>query len=190
MNRQKKTARDRDVSSWSGVTGRERGVSVAPPIMDGWHNGVCSVARAIIMLAFLGFCSGAYADNQEDPRDAAHAWRINHNPQLERMWGINVIGVRLVSSNWMLQFKYQVTDPEKARLLLDHQAKPYLTDKPSGAMLAVPAMENVGELRQVSSLVAGRDYFIIFGNASKVVRRGNRVNIEVGAFHADDLMVE
>jgi hypothetical protein len=148
------------------------------------------LAGAFVIVAAIGVCAPAYADIKEDPRDAARVWRIYRNPQLERMWGIHILGVRLVSSDWMLQFKYRVIDPEKAKLLLDHQAKPYLTDKTSGAMLAVPAMENIGELRQVSSLAAGRDYFIIFGNANKVVQRGGRVNIEIGAFLADDLVVE
>ena len=135
MNEQKYTALHREVSGWSRVAGRVRGESGASLITDSRHYAVRSIVGPFILLAILGFCNGAYADSQEDPRNAAHAWRINHNPQMERMWGINVTGVRLVSSNWMLQFKYQVTDPEKARLLLDHQAKPYLTDKPSGAML-------------------------------------------------------
>lgn len=158
--------------------------------MNDWQTRSVGVVVSILLLASTAGCGGGPAVVTEDVRDMAHAWRINRNPQLERMWGINITTVRLVSSDWMLQFKYRVTDPEKARSLLDHQAKPYLTDKPSGAMLAVPAMENVGELRQVSSLVTGRDYFIIFGNANKVVRRGNRVNVQIGAFHADDLVVE
>ena len=107
-----------------------------------------------------------------------------------RNWGVDIVGVRLVSSGWMLQFKYRVTDPEKAKGLLAHNAKPYLVDEASGAKLAVPAMENIGELRQATAPEEGRTYFIIFGNANKIVRRGNRVNIEIGSFRADGLVVE
>ncbi|MDB5991321.1 MAG: putative transrane protein [Herbaspirillum sp.] len=159
-------------------------------MMGNGMNRRRGLAGAFAIAAAIGICGPVCAGVKEDPRDAARVWRIYRNPQFERTWGINILGIRLVSSGWMLQFKYRVIDPEKAKLLLDRQAKPYLTDKTSGAMLAVPAMENIGELRQATSLAAGRDYFIIFGNANKVVQRGNRVNIEIGPFHVDDLVVE
>ncbi len=127
---------------------------------------------------------------ESDPIAAAHVWRVRQNAVVERSWGVEVIGVRLTASEWMLEFKYRVTDPEKARELLAHDAKPCLTDRQSGAKLAVPAMENVGELRQTAAPAIGRDYFILFGNANKIVRRGNLVDIEISGFHADGVTVE
>ena len=96
----------------------------------------------------------------------------------------------LPASEWMIEFKYRVTDSTKARGLLSHKAKPYLADRLSGAKLAVPAMENVGELRQAAEPEVGRDYFILFGNANKIVRRGNLVDIEIGGFRAEGITVE
>jgi hypothetical protein len=90
----------------------------------------------------------------------------------------------------MLQFKYRVTDPVKAKELFDHGTNAYLTDEPSGAKLSVPTLDNVGALRQMSEPEQGRTYYIVFGNASKIVQRGNRVSIEIGRFVADDLIVE
>lgn len=122
--------------------------------------------------------------------EEAKAWRVHRGTYFERMWGIDIIGVRLLSSDWMLQFKYRIIDPEKAKTLMVRQAKPYLVDQVSGAKLAVPAMENIGELRQTPMPTEGRTYFIIFGNANKIVQRGNRVNIEIGSFIADEMIVE
>lgn len=156
----------------------------------GSGNWTRSVVIALGLLTFVVTLSPVYAESNQDPRDLARAWRLYRNPLFERTWGVDILGVRLVSSNWMLQFKYHVIDPEKAKLLLDRTAKPYLTDKTTGAMLAVPAMENIGELRQATSFERGRDYFIIFGNANKVVQRGGHVTIEIGAFRAEDLVVE
>jgi hypothetical protein len=51
-------------------------------------------------------------------------------------------------------------------------------------------MENVGELRQAAVPEAGRTYFIIFGNANKIVQRGAKVSVEIGSFVADELIVE
>jgi hypothetical protein len=157
-------------------------------MMDSTLRALCGVLIAFAVLG-EGACVSS-APLGADPRDAAHAWRVRRGPYFESKWGIDIVGVKLVSSGWMLQFKYRVTDPQKAGALLDSQTKPYLIDGASGARLAVPALENVGELRQATAPQAGRTYFVMFGNANQVVKRGNRVRIEIGSFLAEDLIVE
>lgn len=149
-------------------------------------TGVC----VLLVLAGQGACVSPATTGAVDPRDAAHAWRVRRAPYFDSNWGVDIVGVKLVSSGWMLQFKYRVTDPDKAKALLDSHAKPYLIDEASGARLAVPALENIGELRQTAAPEQGRTYYMIFGNANRIVKRGNRINIEIGRFVADDLIVE
>jgi len=145
----------------------------------------------LAMACLLGFATmSCGAAEPEDRHALAHAWQVRRGPYFERAWGIDIVGVRLTSSNWMLEFKYRVVDPKKAKSLLARNAKPYLTDEASGAKLAVPAMENIGELRQAAEPVEGRTYYIIFGNASRIVKAGNRVIVDIGALHADGLIVE
>jgi hypothetical protein len=54
-------------------------------------------------------------------------------------WGVKVEGIRLSAADYMLDFRYRVIDPEKAKPLLSRQVKPYLVDQESGAKLIVPA---------------------------------------------------
>ncbi len=158
----------------------------------------CAAPLPLILLsAMCGGClqtrgapAPAAVQTGSDTTAAAHMWRVRRGGLIERTWGIEVEGVRLTASEWMIEFKYRVTDSAKARGLLSHNAKPYLADQLSGAKLAVPAMENDGELRQAAEPEVGRDYFILFGNANKIVRRGNLVDIEIGAFRAEGLPVE
>jgi hypothetical protein len=128
--------------------------------------------------------SGAQADQ------AAGEWHARQSVRVQRQWGIDVVGVRLVSSGWMLEFRYRVLDPVKAAPLRKKEARPYLVDRATGARLAVPAMENIGELRQTADIKSGRDYYIIFGNANKLVQRGGRVDVVSGAFSVEDLVVQ
>ena len=123
-------------------------------------------------------------------QEEMQSWAAANGPYLRRTWGVDVVGVRLVSSDWMLQFKYKVIDPVKAAPLLDLHVKPYLVDEASGARLAVPAMENVGELRQHTDPDPNRIYFMIFGNADKIVPRGGRVSVVIGQFQASSLPVQ
>lgn len=125
------------------------------------------------------------------PKPASTAsWHARHGLSLQRNWGIDIVAVRPVSSGYMLRFDYRVVDPVKAAALNDRKAKPYLIDEATGTGLAVPAMENIGELRQVSPLQVNRVYFMIFGNPGKLVKRGSRVTIVAGNFRAEGFVVE
>ncbi|MHC4159177.1 MAG: hypothetical protein ACYSSO_08880 [Planctomycetota bacterium] len=110
---------------------------------------------------------------------------------LEQQWGVQICGIRLSAADYMLDFRYRVIDPEKAKPLLSRQVKPYLVDQESGAKLIVPAPPKVGSLRQKSNEpLAGKIYFIIFSNPGRLVKRGNKVTVVIGDFKAENLIVE
>lgn len=117
-------------------------------------------------------------------------WRARNALYYKRNWGVDIVGVRPVSSGLMLALRYRVLDPDKAKLLNDRQSKAYLRDEASGAVFSVPAMENIGELRSGAAPEADRTYFMIFGNPGRIVKPGSRVSIVVGARHIDDLIVD
>jgi hypothetical protein len=117
-------------------------------------------------------------------------WRNRESLYYKRNWGVEIIGVKPVSSGYMLEFSYRVLDPDKVKLLNDRKSKAYLRDEASGTVLAVPAMENVGELRSGSAPELDRIYFMIFGNPGKLVKSGGRVSIIVGDFHVDGVIVD
>lgn len=117
-------------------------------------------------------------------------WRARNALYYKRNWGVDIVGVRPVSSGLMLAFRYRVLDPEKAKLLNDRQSKAYLRDEASGSVFSVPAMENIGELRTGAAPEADRTYFMIFGNPGRIVKPGSRVSIVAGAMHIDGLIVD
>jgi hypothetical protein len=83
-----------------------------------------------------------------------------------------------------------VQDPELAKALSDKKATPYLLGQTSRALLQVPVMDKVGQLRQSSTQQAGQEYWMVFSNKGNLIKPGDRVNVMIGAFHADGLMVE
>jgi hypothetical protein len=74
--------------------------------------------------------------------------------------------------------------------LNDKKLEPMLIDYRARVKLVVPSLEKVGQLRQSSTPEAGREYWMAFSNPHKTVKRGDRVNIVIGTFHADGLVVE
>ncbi len=68
--------------------------------------------------------------------------------------------------------------------------EPSLIDPQAGVKLVVPALEQVGQLRQSAPPEAGKVYWMAFSNKGRRVKRGDRVNVVIGRFHADGLVVE
>jgi len=122
--------------------------------------------------------------------EVAATWQARHGLYFQRNWGVQIVGVRRVSSGLMLRFDYRVLDPGQAAALNDKKARAYLIDEATNTALAVPAMENVGELRQMSPFQANRTYFMIFGNPGGLVKRGGRVTVVVGNLRATRLVVD
>jgi hypothetical protein len=45
-------------------------------------------------------------------------------------------------------------------------------------------------LRQSSTPVAGKSYWMAFSNTGRLLKRGDRVDVVIGNFHAKGLIVE
>ena len=151
-----------------------------------------AAAAALVAASALTVCTAlpASAADETPPGKAVREWRARNAALINRNWGIDIVGVKPVSSGYMLAFKYKILDATKARLLNERKQKAYLVDEASGTVLAVPAMENIGELRAATTPQVDRTYFMIFGNPGKTVKSGARVSVVVGALHVDGLIVE
>jgi len=75
-------------------------------------------------------------------------------------------------------------------VLNDKQNTPSLIDPRAGVSLVVPTMEKVGQLRQSSPPQPGRSYWMAFSNKGRLVKRGDRVDVLIGQFHASNLVVD
>jgi hypothetical protein len=106
------------------------------------------------------------------------------------VWGIDRLRVSSTSSGNLIRFSYRVLEPKLAKALGDHEWTPYLYAPRSHAMLQIPTMEKIGQLRQLNAAEADNEYWMAFSNKGNLVRPGERVNVIIGKFHADGLLVE
>jgi hypothetical protein len=120
----------------------------------------------------------------------AGAWHARQSLLVQRRYGIDVVGIRRLASGWMLEMKYRVLDSAKAAPFGNDHLRPFLVHEKTGAKLAVPSMENIGELRQSGTLEADRDYYMLFGNANQLVQSGDVVTVVVGNARIEGLIVE
>lgn len=141
------------------------------------------LAGGFALIVFLGIVSAAWASDTppKHPRD---------NTFMKRQWGIEVVFVRQTSAGYMLEFRYKVVDAEKAKPLFDRQAKPVLTHAETGARMIVPTPAKTGALRNSNSPLAGHTYWMFFANPGQFVKPGEQVNIEIGDFLAEGIVVQ
>jgi hypothetical protein len=106
------------------------------------------------------------------------------------VWGVDRLKLSHTASGNLIRFSYRVTDPARAKVLGDKNATPYLLGQKSRALLQIPVMDKVGQLRQTGIPLIGQEYWMVFSNKGNLVKPGDRVNVMIGSFHADGLMVE
>jgi len=134
--------------------------------------------------------AGAHHGNtkQSPYRNVGHsAWAAMYN---STTWGVDQLRVQKTSSGELLRFTYRVVDANKAKVLHEKKAEPHLIGVRSHAMLSVPTLENVGQLRQTEALENGKDYWVLFSNKGDLVKKGDRVDVVIGDFYASGLTVE
>jgi hypothetical protein len=106
------------------------------------------------------------------------------------VWGVDSLNVKAAESGELIRFTWRVLDPHKSVVLSDKRLTPSLEDPIAGVSLVIPSMENVGMLRQTSTPEMGKSYWMAFSNKGRRVRHGDRVNVVIGQFRADGLMVD
>ena len=106
------------------------------------------------------------------------------------VWGVDKLTASSTNSGNLIKFSYRVLQPKRAKTLGDHENTPEMIGIRSNAVLHIPTMEKIGQLRQMSAAEAGKDYWMVFSNKGNLVKPGDEVSVIVGKFRADGLIVE
>jgi ATP-dependent exoDNAse (exonuclease V) alpha subunit len=133
-------------------------------------------------------------DAKSSTRVVPYRYRTHPVPKRAReyyslVWGVEDFSVKAVESGEIIRFSYRVLDADKAKMLNDKKNEPSLIDPQAGIRLVVPTLEKVGQLRQSTSPEAGKVYWMAFSNKGRYVKPGHRINIVIGNFRADGLIV-
>lgn len=160
---------------------------------------------AAVVAVTLSFPNASAQSSQEKPQvsaaaksaGAAHARRYvqyRMSPKAREyytlLWGVDSLAVKSVESGEIIRFTYRVLDPEKAKPLNEKKNEPSLIDPKAGVKLIIPSIEKVGKLRQTSPPELNKVYWMAFSNKGRVVKPGDHVNVLIGNFQANGLVVE
>ena len=141
----------------------------------------------LLSLTWLTACATAQVAN----RGSGGIRGIESGQSPAERYGINPVSLRVSAAGNLLDFRYRVMDPEKAREITARAAKPFLVDRATGIRLTVPTMAYVGALRQSAALPEkGKVYFVLFGNPGRAVKAGSVVDIVFGDAQIKDVSVQ
>jgi hypothetical protein len=157
------------------------------------------LAARVLLAALLLSCfsSTLIAQSSEQKPAAATGAPSRYHPSVPKraiqyygmVWGVDSLDVKWTESGEVIRFTYRVLDPVKAAVLNDKKFEPSLIDPEAGVKLVVPSLEKVGQLRQSSSPEAGKSYWMAFSNKGRYVKKGHRVDVVIGTFRAQGLVV-
>jgi len=160
--------------------------------------------KAILLAAFLASGAVAFQLHGQSPADAPakpvrtgspSRYRPNRFPKRAQsyydvVWGLDTLSVKAVESGALIRFTYRVLDPEKAKIMNDKKVEAFLESPAENVRLSIPSLEKVGQLRQATTEESGKSYWMAFSNPRRTVKRGDHVNVIIGKFHANGLVVE
>ena len=112
--------------------------------------------------------------------------------QLADKWGVELLGMRLTTAGYMLDFRFRVLDVDKALPLFDHRIKPHIVAERSNIKLPVPMAAKVGAFRPTNrgkNIKADKTYYMIFGNPDRHLKVGEMVTVVIGDFKVEHLKV-
>lgn len=130
-------------------------------------EGLAALAATLLLTMTAGCASGRA--------------RLAPEPsQVDARFGVRLETLRVSAAGTMLDLRYRVTDPARAKRIIHRAMEPYVRE-PQGGVLTVPRMAKVGALRQApAALEADRVYFILFANPGRRVKPGDRVEVVIG----------
>lgn len=145
---------------------------------------------ALLLLSVLLVAGCATTGHEGAGRTASGIHGADVAKSADNPFGIDPVALRLTASGTMVDFRYRVVDPVRAKEFLKKGAHPYILDPSTGARLTVPIAAYIGALRQTAiAPEAGKVYFILFGNTSRAVKAGNPVTLVMGDYRIEGLVV-
>lgn len=149
-------------------------------------DGLASILLTIMLTCTISH--GAAASNTYPIPKTGQLSKEAENSR--RDLGIEIVGLGLSGADYMLDFRYRVTDPVKAAKVINKRNKPVLIDEKTGAKVVVPFLPKLGTMRHTGgNLKKGKMYFALFANPGRFIKRGAQVTIKLGDYQLKHLLV-
>lgn len=102
--------------------------------------------------------------------------------EIAERYGVEVTMVGESGGGGMIDFRFRVTDPDKAEHVFGHYLPSLVSD--DGIHI------RMGGMHHDPQILEGHQYFMLFGNSEGTVRSGETVSVVIGDLRLDDFPVQ
>lgn len=141
---------------------------------------VCSIVLVVVSVV-------AWRMWTAHPADIRSGTQLSSTEELAAAYGIDVNLIAVTAAGGLIEFRYQVTDPDKAdRIVHDPVLAPAFVVEDTGETLVMssPPHHHGAEIR------LGGTYFLLMANAHNAVRPGTLLTLIIGDIRVEHLEVE
>jgi len=139
------------------------------------------------LVAILLMAGGARAWWPEQKADVRAGTTLVTAQGMAAKYGIDVNLIGVSAAGGLIQFRYQVVDPDKADAMIhDPKLFPIVVVEESGATMAIPRPHQ----HSGAALELGGTYFFMFANAHNAIHRGSLVTLVMGDARLEHIVAQ
>ena len=152
----------------------EMAAELLPPVPND-RRRIVIVLVALLLLVLIGGAT-ALANRPEAKADVRAGTTAVTREGLAARFGIDVNLIGVTAAGGLIEFRYQVVDPDKAdQMIRDPSLIPILVMEDTGETLVVGTPHH-----HVNALELGGTYFFLLANAHNAVHDGSLVTLVMG----------
>ena len=143
-----------------------------------------AIVLAVVLVVVAGMAWRTWAEHRTDIRSGT---QLAGTEELAAAYGIDVNLIAVTAAGGLIEFRYQVVDPDKAdRIVHDPVLAPAFVVENTGETLVMssPPHHHGAEIR------LGGTYFFLMANAHNAVRRGTLLTLVIGDLRIEHLEVQ
>ena len=145
-----------------------------------WFPAPRIVLPALLVLALLAGVGGLASMRGPSSADTTASAAA-----IQDRWGIRVSQVAVTADGGFVDFRYVVTDPDKALAMVsDPKNLPSIVATDGAGTLNATAL-----MGKPHALIAGHTYFLLFWNKGHAVQSGSTAAVELGDLRLDNVDV-
>ncbi|MDJ0323684.1 hypothetical protein QMG61_07895 [Cryobacterium sp. PH31-AA6] len=161
-------------------TGTETGTEAAPQ-RPGRGRLIAIVVVAVLLLG-AGAARAWWPEQKADVRAGTTAVTAEG---MAARYGINVNLIGVTAAGGLIEFRYQVVDPDKAdRMMQDTTLLPIVVVEDSGATMVISRPHHAVDPQ------LGGTYFFLFANAHNAIHAGSQVTLVMGDARLEHIVAQ
>ncbi len=100
-------------------------------------------------------------------------------------WGVRVTHIAVLADGGLIDFRFQVLDPEKAGPVMEVDTRPHLYVEKTGQEVS-----SLYHIMHNHGIPAGESHYLIYNNSNGAIKRGEAVSVVFGTMRLEHIIAK